>query len=218
MQGNKEGKDVVVSAKASSSSATSNAKSANNAASSTDASAKSSHCFCGVVSLLECVAGGGGGGGGAQPSADRTTKRALRSKHREFNTRARVAWGARSAGGGASKRQRGKSAAGPGTTTSSRRCHQPRHLPLPLNPNTRVAFAYELTSIAIILDASPSLTSTFGIQSMMCDFSMFGEEKINASQIDDTCCVPLDRLGTLMKKYLQGLVQPIEVPVSLMTL
>lgn len=143
-------------------------------------------CVCGVVSLLECVAGGSG-------SQDRTTKRTLRSKHREFNTRAQFAWGRnfRGTSSGALKRQ-GKL----GNATTPRRCHQPSHLPLALNPNTRVAFAYELTSIAILLDASPSLTSTIGVQ----------------CTLQDDCCVPLDRLGTLIKTYLTGLVEPIEVP------
>ncbi|KAL7542994.1 hypothetical protein ACHAXR_012278 [Thalassiosira sp. AJA248-18] len=158
------------------------------------------HCFCGVVSLLECVSGGGG----AQP--DRTSKRALRSKIREFNTRAQTAWGrsTRGTSSGALKRRDKLGSAG-----TPRRCHQPRHLPLPLNPSTRVSFAYELTSIAILVDASPSLTSTFGMESTMCEF---GEEKSNTPQMNDECCVPLDRLGPLIKTYLQGLVQPIEVP------
>ena len=34
-----------------------------------------------------------------------------------------------------------------------KRCHQPRYLPLTLSPNTRVSFAYELTSIAILVHA-----------------------------------------------------------------
>ena len=58
------------------------------ASSSSDGTAKD-RCHCGVVSLLECVAGGGGGA----PPPDRTAKRALRSKHREFNARAQAAWG-----------------------------------------------------------------------------------------------------------------------------
>src|SRR6056300_1081460 len=42
-------------------------------------------CICGVVSLLECVAGG--------TQTERAARRVLRSKHREFNTRAQAAWG-----------------------------------------------------------------------------------------------------------------------------
>lgn len=169
----------------------------------------SARSFCGVVSLLECVASSGA----AQP--ERTLKRALRSKHREFNTRAQVAWGRttlkrRDKLGGAGT---GGAGGAPSAQQVVRRCHQPRHLPLPLSPNTRVTFAYELTSIAIVLDASPSLTSTFGVESMLVDdFGGFGEEKHCSQSSNDGCCVPLDRLGKLIKVYLEGLVQPIEVP------
>jgi len=51
-------------------------------------------CICGVVSLLECVATVGGA------QAERATRRVLRSKHREFNTRAQAAWGRGSGGVG----------------------------------------------------------------------------------------------------------------------
>ena len=162
--------------------------------------ATKSHCFCGVVSLLECIPGGSGG-----VQQERTAKRGLRSKHREFNTIAQVAWGR--------LKRRGKIGSGNGGSGGGgKRCHQPRYLPLTLSPNTRVSFAYELTSIAILVDASPSLTSTFGTPIMMDDFGGFDEKKISTPAMDDTCCVPLDRLGTLIKTYLQGLVQPIEVP------
>lgn len=151
--------------------------------------------ICGVVSLLECVTGGG-----IQP--DRQTKRALRSKHREFNTRAQVAWGTL-------KRKRDKKLGTTATNNSGtqRKCYQPRSLPLSLSPNTRVAFAYELTSIAILVDASSSLTSTLGI---MDNFGGIGEGKSSIPSND--YCVPLDRLGPLIKTYLQGLVKPINVP------
>ena len=155
-----------------------------------------SHCLCGVVSLLECVAGG--------TQSDRTTKRTLRSKIREFNTRAQASWGRSTRGTGSGSLKRKNTL---GSSATPRQCHQPRHLPLPLNPSTRVSFAYELTSMAIVLDASPSLTSTFGISS---DFGGFGEEKSNMHPMNE--CVPLDRLGPLIKSYLKGLIQPIEVP------
>ena len=142
-------------------------------------------CICGVVSLLECVSVGSG-------TQDRTAKRTLRSKHREFNMRAQFAWGRSARGINSGLKRQVKL----GNATTHRQCHQPNHLPLSLNHNTRVAFAYELTSIAILLDASPSLTSTIGLQ---C-----------TSQ--DDCCVPLDRLGPLIKTYLIGLIQPVDVP------
>ena len=173
--------------------------SAATAASSAVAAAKS-HCLCGVVSLLECVAGGGV----QQPPlpVDRAAKRALRAKHREFNTRAQLAWGKRRRGGGgeAASAQQGR-----GGGAARRLCHQPRHLPLPLNTSTRVSFAYELTSIAILIDASPSLTAV----SSDDDFvgGLFGTD----SPVSPFC-VPLDRLGSLLKDYLEGLIQPVDVP------
>lgn len=216
------------------------------------AAAKNS-CICGVVSLLECVASGGPSTsqGGAE---QRSTRRALRSKHREFNTRAQSAWGrgsSSSSGGGGnnatigaskeklllSRSSTGGSCSMIGGNSSGgvqqqqqqqqrRRCYQPRHLPLHLNPNTRVTFAYELTSIAIVVDASPSLTATItslNNNNMNSDsYCCFGEdEKSNKNMSsattteimnDDGSCVPLDRLGTLLKTYLLGLVQPIDIP------
>ena len=156
-----------------------------------------SSCICGVVSLLECVQQ-------QQHTTNkkatelRAARRALRSKNREFITRAQVAWGTRGdgannnnsssgSGGGSSvskAKQKQKSCNNKNntTTTSSsssirRRCHQPRHLPLPLNPNTRVTFAYELTSIAIVVDASPSLMVTLPTKSSFDWFSSGEEEK-----------------------------------------
>jgi hypothetical protein len=175
------------------------------------------YCCCGVVSLLECIPSGGGGA-----QTDRTSKRTLRSKHREFNSRAQLSWGRGNKGsGGGGKRQGklrsiGSSVGGGGSGTVSggvrRFCHQPRHLPLPLNPHTRVTFAYELTSIAVVVDASPSLTATFGSDDMFADDD-YGEEKSSKlDQLGSMCCVPLDRLAVLLKTYLKGLIQPIEVP------
>ena len=182
-------------------------------------------CICGVVSLLECVAGG--------TQTERAARRVLRSKHREFNTRAQAAWGRGNGGSGSgntssSKQQRNDNnksrSSSVGNVIQRRRCHQPRHLPLPLNPNTRVTFAYELTSIAIVVDASPSLTSTTfetkhnNMSSDYFDSLVGGEEKSSKSFAatttlsEDGCCVPLDRLGSTLKTYLLGLVQPIDIP------
>ena len=42
-------------------------------------------------------------------------------------------------------------------------CHQPKELPLQLNFNKSiVTFAYEMTRMVFCIDASPTLTSTFG--------------------------------------------------------
>ena len=193
-----------------------------------------SNCICGVVSLLECVASGG----------DRATRRALRAKHREFNTRAQAAWGTRGNTSNNNKKKNSSSRAGGGgaggsgsgsgpsqpkskrqqkSSGSSKRCHQPRHLPLPLNLNTRVTFAYELTSIAIVVDASPSLTATASSSSSsfgsLSNYNYWGgsfvgsEEKNSSITLDDDgCCVPLDRIGKTLQKYLLGLIQPIDIP------
>ena len=220
---------MISSSKGKSTTTTATTASTNNNKNS--AAAKSS-CICGVVSLLECVAPGGGS------QAERATRRALRSKHREFNTRAQAAWGTRGGGGGGSSnnnnsggggnggsslsksKQKQQKSGGGSSSSIRRRCHQPRHLPLPLNPNTRVTFAYELTSIAIVVDASPSLTATMPFGGGNYNLDCFGsgsEEKKSGSTTmdddgDDGCCVPLDRLGKTLQMYLLGLVQPIDVP------
>lgn len=152
-------------------------------------------CYCGVVSLLECAPHSAGD--------SRVSKRALRSKHREFNVRAQKSWGRAHRGTGTTvSKKHSKSTSnigeGHGISSGLRHCHQPRHLPLPLNPSTRVTFAYELTSIAIVVDASPSMTA-----------AMFLHEN---TDLNDGCCIPLDRLGSMLRSYLKGLVQPIEVP------
>lgn len=112
-------------------------------------------------------------------------------------------------------------ASGNNTNSSSssirKRCHQPRHLPLPLNPNTRVTFAYELTSIAIVIDASPSLTMTTSpMPNNFMDWnngrSSSEEKKGTTTMEEDGCCVPLDRLSKTLQMYLLGLIQPIDIP------
>ena len=148
-------------------------------------------CYCGVVALLECVPSSVGD--------SRVSKRLLRSRCREFNTRAQKAWNRR--GGNAAKKQTKRSMDNiveGHVSLSGRHCHQPRHLPLPLNPSTRVTFAYELTSIAVVVDASPSLTAAVFLD--------------GGYELNDGCCVPLDRLGSLLTAYFKGLVEPIEVP------
>ena len=195
----------------------------NTSSSSTTATSTTKNsCICGVVSLLECIAGG--------TQTERAARRVLRSKHREFNTRAQAAWGrgSSSVNTSSSKQQRNDNnksrSSSVGNVIQRRRCYQPRHLPLPLNPNTRVTFAYELTSIAIVVDASPSLTSTTfetnhnNMSSNFFDSLGGGEEKSSKSFAttttfsEDGCCVPLDRLGSTLKTYLLGLVQPIDIP------
>ena len=125
-------------------------------------------CYCGVVALLECVPSSVGD--------SRVSKRLLRSRCREFNTRAQKAWNRR--GGNAAKKQTKRSMDNiveGHVSLSGRHCHQPRHLPLPLNPSTRVTFAYELTSIAVVVDASPSLTAAVFLD--------------GGYELNDGCCV-----------------------------
>lgn len=71
-------------------------------------------------------------------------------------------------------------------------CHLPSKLPLKLSFNTRVAFAYELTRIVLCIDASPTLTSTFG----------------NTGHVDGAICA-MDRLEKMIRTFLNGLVEPI---------
>ena len=152
-----------------------------------DSSNKSAHkCICGVVSLLECVSSAAEG---------KERRRRTKQAHREFNTRAQIVWRRNARGSG--KRRAG---------VSSRMCHQPSRLPLPLSINTRVSFAYELTSIAVIVDASPSFVS---LSEFKHELDLYGEWNGNAS---DPCCIPLDRLGPNLVSYFRGLVQPIELP------
>ena len=151
-------------------------------------------CYCGVISLLECVPSSAGD--------SRISKRALRSKHREFNIRAQKSWGRTHRGSGVGPKKQNRSAGniseGHGSSGGLHHCHQPRHLPLPLNPSTRVTFAYELTSVAIVIDASPSITAATFLTDN-CD-------------LNEGCCVPLDRLGVMLRSYLKGLIHPIDVP------
>jgi hypothetical protein len=60
-------------------------------------------------------------------------------------------------------------------------CSEPSRLPLRINSTTRVSFAYEITRIVFLVDASPSMTSTFGVTQ-------------TGSADEACCCCPLDRL------------------------
>ena len=73
-------------------------------------------------------------------------------------------------------------------------CHEPAYLPLKLSPYTRVSFAYEVTKVAFVLDASPTLVTTFG-------------HKMG----DDACCA-LDNLDDMTRTFFKALVKPITAP------
>ncbi|CAB9512295.1 seizure threshold 2 [Seminavis robusta] len=124
---------------------------------------------CGVAGILECV---------PFTPLNRLTKRqkrALRNEIRDFNLEClRI------------KDDKKKKIA----------CHEPRRLPLRLNPASRLFFAYEKTRICFCLDASPSLTSTFG-----------------GNIMDDTTVVcPMDRVASMARTFFTSLVEPIEAP------
>ncbi|GKY95522.1 hypothetical protein MPSEU_000513900 [Mayamaea pseudoterrestris] len=77
-------------------------------------------------------------------------------------------------------------------------CYQPMHLPLKISPTSAIYFTYETTRMAFVLDASPTLTSTFG-------YSQF--------QHDPACC-PLDRLAGMACTFFESLVKPVRAPIS----
>lgn len=121
---------------------------------------------CGVSALLECVPQGG------RLRGDQ--KRKLRTAIRNFNSTA-LRRGA----------QQREGAVGP--------CHQPPTLPLRINSSSNVAFAYETTRIAFCLDASPTLTSTFGFKKSR-----------------NECC-PLDRLIPMARTFFTYIAKPIRI-------
>ena len=127
---------------------------------------------CGVVNLLECV---------PQIPLNKQTKRhrrLLRNKVREFNLQTRLI--------------RGSTA---GKKDGNRLwCYQPQSLPLRPLLTTRLAFAYDLTSIVLCVDASTSMTSTFG--------------NMGSYREDDAICA-IDRLGGMVKTLFRALVEPI---------
>jgi hypothetical protein len=80
----------------------------------------------------------------------------------------------------------------------TRLCYQPRKLPLKCNPSTRIYFGYEVTRIAFCVDASSSLTSTFGVMSRK-----------------KTPLCPLDRLPIMARKFFQALTEPVNTATML---
>lgn len=141
--------------------------------------------FCGVSSLLECV---------PQIPPNKQTKklrRLLRNRVKEFNLEARLF---RSAGSSAS-------------VTSSPRCYQPPSLPLRPKPTTRVTFAYEMTSLVLCLDASSTITSTFGNLGTAASRS-------SSDDGEDGAICALDRLGGMVRRYLTALVEPVPGAVA----
>lgn len=73
-------------------------------------------------------------------------------------------------------------------------CHEPSHLPLKLSPYTRVSFAYEVTKVAFVLDASPTLVTTFG------------------HGMDNDACCAFDSLDDMTRTFFKALVKPVTAP------
>ena len=71
-------------------------------------------------------------------------------------------------------------------------CREPTRLPLRLTPASKVTFCYERTRIALVVDASLTLTTTFG------------------HSLSDAACCPLDRLAPMVQTYFTALVQPLD--------
>jgi hypothetical protein len=120
---------------------------------------------CGVVSLLECI-----------PQTAIKTQRKRKRFLKRINEFNRIA-----------EEEREKH-----LKEGHFYCHQPLKLPLQLNFNTRVTFAYEMTRMVFCVDASPTLTSTFG----------------NTGHSDGAVCA-VDRLEKMVRTYFNGLVVPI---------
>ena len=74
-------------------------------------------------------------------------------------------------------------------------CYQPMRMPLKISPASTVVFAYETTRIAFVLDASPTLTSTFGFA---------------PCSTGDVALCPLDRLAGMAKTFFHSLIQPVQ--------
>ena len=144
-------------------------------------STSTSPTTCGVVSLLECAP--------ATPwhRLSRRQKRALKSQLRAFNATAETA---RS------------------NISEDIFCYQPASLPLRLNPSTRLFFTYEVTRIVFCVDASPSMTSTFGAAQGSSSSSPWTSSNVTGN---GPCC-PLDRLPEMARTFFASLVEPISAP------
>ena len=77
-------------------------------------------------------------------------------------------------------------------------CMEPTRLPVRLNAQTRVSFAYETTRVALLIDASPSMTATFGVSQM--------------ESTDDGCCCPMDRLPGMARTLIHALAEQVPLP------
>jgi hypothetical protein len=141
---------------------------------------------CGISRILECV-----------PTNHRFTRKqrvALQNSMAQANAQA-------AAQAAAAAHQRNS-----GLVSSTPYCHEPHTLPLRLNPSSRVFFAYQTTRIAFCLDASPTLTCTFGFGVGADDYST--TPSASGGNGSDCCC-PLDRLADMTKTFFTALVENI---------
>jgi hypothetical protein len=144
--------------------------------------------FCGVSSLLECI---------PQIPPNKQTKklrRLLRNRVKDFNLEARLF----------------RSACFPTSSNAGLRCYRPPSLPLRPKPTTRVTFAYEMTSLVICIDASSTITSTFGNLGVNASNSALDVS-------DDGAICALDRLGGMVRRYLTALVEPVPCAAAINT-
>ena len=149
------------------------------------------HPVAGVVALLECVPRDG------RLRTDQ--RRKLKNDMRIFNAAAT-----------ALRREHT-------TMSSSSSCYQPPRLPLRINPSSNVFFAYEYTRMAFIIDASPTLTSSYGMPG-----TVDPEWKATAAPASSSssspyahCYCPLDRILPMTKTFFHAMAQPIRVPGAL---
>jgi hypothetical protein len=82
-------------------------------------------------------------------------------------------------------------------------CFAPSALPMRLSFGSSVVFGYESTRIAFVVDASPTLTCTYGFGT---DHTLL----IDTDNDADVCC-PLDRLVPMARTFFASLVQPVPV-------
>lgn len=127
---------------------------------------------CGVVSILECIT--------QNPIKNAKRRRRLTRKIKDFNRKAEKI----------RKLAQGKDF-----------CYQPNSLPLQLNFETRVSFAYELTRMVFCIDASPTLTATFG---------NFGTGSMGVNNDGDGVVCAIDRVEYMSRLFFNALVQPIK--------
>lgn len=145
----------------------------------TTSSTRSHDLVCGVAALLDCVPTT------AWHKLSKRQRKILRNAVLEWNRKAHKAM----------YQQR------------TLACYEPKVLPLRLTPSTRVMFGYQVTRIAFVLDASPSLTTAFG-SSGSSSTSYLDDTNTSGSNNKFSCA--LDRLPHMARTFFTSLVDKIE--------